>query len=376
MPIRTLDQRVLYRDQRFHAAFPSILRLEDGHLLLAFRRARDAFWLVPEAKRAKLNPLNHYDHIDSRSHVWLQYLDNQGHPLDRQMQLPMDPEAGDQDASLLLLPGNRVFLASFAWYPLPAGVTAHLPGCRPPGDEGMGCRFLFWGSHASLLDSESNQWLHHHSYLQPDAGYGSVLMDSPYKGIVGASRGQALLRDGQIWLPVYGGPTEGAALFGSQDEGRSWQFRSIIACDPEARISYQEPALCLDKQGKLHAFMRTAGADGRLATSSSSDGLNWTVPKLHQLVGHPFHPLKLADGRVLLSYGYREPPFGIRARLLDDASSDPDGFPEIVLREDGLSPDLGYPWAAQLADGRVLVVYYLTDQQGIRQIAANWLEIR
>lgn len=374
MSIKILEHRTLYWDQRFHAAFPSILRLPDDRLLLAFRRARDAFWLIPAEKRAGLDPLNYFDHIDSRSHVALLHLDPEGNPQGDLTHLPMDPEAGDQDASLLRLPDEKVLLASFAWYPLPAGVAPHLPGRRPPGEEGMGCRFLFWGSHASLLDTSTGHWLHHHSYLQPDGGFGYQLMDEPHKGIVGASRGQALLRDGQIWLPVYGGG-EGAGLFTSQNEGRSWQFKSHIAKDPEARIRYQEPALCEDARGIVHAFMRTAGAEGRLATASSEDGIHWTAPKLHELVGHPFHPLRLADGRVLLTYGYREPPYGIRARLLDDAYQNPDEVPEIVLADDGLSPDLGYPWAEQLADGRVLVVWYQADAQGIRHILGTWLDV-
>lgn len=374
--LRPVHEAVLYRDRRFHAAFPSLVRLEDDRLLLAFRRARDAFWLVPPDQRAGLDPLNCFDHIDSRSHVCLVSLDAQGRPhAGTPDMLPMDPEAGDQDASLLLLPENRLLLASFSWYPLPAGVAPSLPGRRPPGETGMGCRFLFWGSHASLLDVNSGHWLHHHSYLLPDGGYGRQLMDEPYKGLVDASRGQALLRDGQIWLPVYGGAAEGAALFVSSDLGRSWGLKGIIARDPQQGISYQEPALALDGQGGVRAFMRTAGADGRLATTSSSDGIHWTEPRLHRLVGHPFHPLALPDGRLLLTYGYREPPYGIRARLLDGPNADPDDFPEYVLRDDGLSPDLGYPWAVQLADGRVLVVYYLTDAQGLRQIAGSWLEI-
>lgn len=373
--LKVVKEAVLYRDLRFHAAFPSILRLADNRLLLAFRRARDAFWLIAADTRARLDPLNYFDHIDSRSHVCFQWLDATGNPMaDTQALLPIDPEAADQDASLLMLPNEQVFLASFSWYPLPAGVAPHLPGRRPPGEAGMGCRFLFWGSHGSLLDTATSQWLHHHSYLQPAAGFGSVLMDEPYKGIVGASRGQALWRDGHIWLPVYGGPDEGAALYLSSDKGRSWQFKSIIARDPEDTISYQEPALALDASGRVLAFMRTAGADGRLATACSADGVHWSAPRLHRLVGHPFHPLLLADGRLLLTYGYREPPFGIRARLLPDASADPDELPEIIIRDDGPCPDLGYPWAVELADGRILVAYYQADAQGIRHIAGSWLE--
>jgi hypothetical protein len=121
--------------------------------------------------------------------------------------------------------------------------------------------------------------------------------------------------------------------------------------------------------------MRTAGAGGRLARARSTDGRDWSPAQLHQLIGHPFHPLPLADGRLLLSYGYRAEPFGIRLRLLDRPGDNPDDYPEIIVRDDGLCADLGYPWAVQLADGRVLLCYYLTDAEGIRHIAGTWLEL-
>ena len=83
----------------------------------------------------------------------------------------------------------------------------------------------------------------------------------------------------------------------------------------------------------------------------------------------------LDDGRVLLSYGYRHEPYGVRLRLLESAAADPDGADEVIVRDDGLCPDIGYPWGVQLRDGRVLLVYYWTDRQGMRGIEATWLEV-
>jgi hypothetical protein len=374
--IKILEQRALYRQPRFHAAFPSILRFTDDRLLLAFRRARDGLWLIPEGRREGLDPLARMDHIDSRSHIALLELEPDGTPSSAEPELlPMDPEAADQDPSLLLLPDGQVFLSSFSWYPLPSDAAQHLAGRRPPGDEYAGCRFLFWGSHANLRDRQPHSWVYHHGFIPPDGGYGRSISPDGSKQLIGANRGSALWHGGEILLAVYGNTEEGAALFASADLGRHWQLRGIIAQDATAKLSYQEPALCRDEQGGLIAFLRTGGGGGRLASCRSSDGRHWSEPVLHQLIGHPFHPLPLADGRLLLTYGYRSEPFGIRARLLDRPSANPDDFPEIILRADGTCPDLGYPWAVQLADGRVLVCYYLTDSSGIRHIAGSWLEL-
>jgi hypothetical protein len=84
--------------------------------------------------------------------------------------------------------------------------------------------------------------------------------------------------------------------------------------------------------------------------------------------------VRLEDNRALLVYGYRHPPYGIRARLLNPECTDADRAPEFVLRDDGGGTDLGYPWAVALPGRRVLVVYYFQKDNGTRHIAGTWLE--
>ena len=253
-------------------------------------------------------------------------------------------------------------------------LAAHWITGGPPGGEAPGCRFLFWGSHSALRARAPGDWLAHHRYLVPDAGEGGVVGGRAERRYTGPVRGQALYRDGEILLAVYGGEMRGCVQLASGDAGETWRRCGVIAANEADGTVYQEPALCSDPAGGLVCFMRTARAEGRLATARSDDCVHWETPRLHALTGHPFHPLPLADGRILLSYGYRQPPYGIRARLLDDAWTDPDSVPEIVIRDDGPGPDLGYPWAVQLRDGRVLVAYYWTHADGTRLIAASLLE--
>ena len=86
--------------------------------------------------------------------------------------------------------------------------------------------------------------------------------------------------------------------------------------------------------------------------------------------------MRLPDKRVLLVYGYRHPPFGIRARVLDPECDDFSTAREIILRDDGGTGDLGYPWATMLSKNRVLVVYYFNQGDGPRYIAGTVLEIK
>jgi hypothetical protein len=374
--VKVIKHEIVYRHARFHAAFPSILRFGDDSLLLAFRRARDAMWLVPEDKREGYDLFGRMDHIDSRSHITLMELDPSGvvKPENTDL-LPFNPEASDQDPSLLLLPDDDVLLASFSYYPLPADVDALLRGRAEADDQHIGCRYLSWGCHMSLRGRQTGDWRFHHRFIEPDAGYGVWLGHSDRQPRLGAVRGQPVDTGGELLLPVYWGVEEGSALFASSDGGRKWQFKSLMARDDAGVVAYQEPALCQGGDGGLVCYFRTAGANGRLATSRSCDGLQWELPVLHELVGHPFHPLLLHDGRVLLSYGYRHEPFGVRARLLEHAAADPDSAEEVIVRDDGLCRDIGYPWGVQLGDGRVMLVYYWTDDQGMRGIEASWLEV-
>ena len=372
---RILRQQILYAHSHFHAAFPSIARFSDGNLLLAFRRARNGNWLLSEEKLRGMDLINRMDHIDSRSHIVMFELDQHGDLLDGMDTLPFDPEAGDQDPSLLILPDDKVFLAAFSWYPLPADAAQHIDGKVPPGEDHPGCRFLFWGAHSSLRERAGGSWLSTHRYILPDGGFGYSLSPGDDKKIAGSVRGQPLFKDGKLYLALYAGSRNDAALFISGDLGETWRFSSTIACDPEGKIAFQEPALCHDGKGGFVCFLRTTGAEGRLATSHSPDGVDWSEPVLHDLVGHPFNPLQLSDGRIFLSYGYRYEPFGIRARLLEHALQDPDQAEEIIIRDDGPCADIGYPWAVQLTDSQIMVVYYFTAASGLRQVEGTWLEI-
>jgi hypothetical protein len=75
-------------------------------------------------------------------------------------------------------------------------------------------------------------------------------------------------------------------------------------------------------------------------------------------------------------YGYRRPPFGIRARVSADRGAT--WGEEIVLRDDGGSGDLGYPRTHLRDDGALVTAYYfnlagdpIQQNGGVRHIAAT-----
>ena len=78
---------------------------------------------------------------------------------------------------------------------------------------------------------------------------------------------------------------------------------------------------------------------------------------------------------MFLVYGYRHKPYGIRARILNAECTDYSTAEEIIIRADGGSTDIGYPWTVMLDDNRVLVIYYYNIENGTRHIAGSVLEV-
>lgn len=364
---------ILYQNDRFHAAFPSIVRLSDGDLLLAFRRARDCNWLMDG--NTEFNPLAFLDHLDPRSHVCLQRFSPKLTAIGKLRTLPMDPEAGDQDPSLLVIEDNQLLLTSFSWYPFPAYIEKQLAQpIHSGGKESTGCSYLYWGSHTNMSYDAGKTWQKHHQYLPEPDGYNPDTKS--LRKVAGAIRGQALAFNGQLFLASYEGNPSRCLLWHSDTSGETWAVKSIIAAETEEKILFQEPTLYCTENGEFIAFMRTQGADGRLATARSNNaGEIWSDYQIHELRGLPFHALGLSNGQVLLSYGYRHKPWGIRYRLLDQNCHNIDQTPELILRDDGVCPDLGYTWAVQLNDQQALICYYMTDKKGNRHIAASQIEI-
>ena len=68
---------------------------------------------------------------------------------------------------------------------------------------------------------------------------------------------------------------------------------------------------------------------------SEDDGFSWTPPKWTNIWGYPPELIALADGRYLMIYGYRRPPYGVRGVVSEDGVTW-DRANEFVIREGGV----------------------------------------
>lgn len=157
------------------------------------------------------------------------------------------------------------------------------------------------------------------------------------------------------------------------DGGKTWQFVSWIGPEP-AGYAIMPATIRLGHEELLTAIRCREGDRSWIdAYRSRDDGKSWSfagkpVPDTGE--GNPPSMIRLADGRVCLTYGYRAAPFGIRARTSSDGGTT--WAPETILRGDGGGRDVGYPRSVQRPDGKVVTVYYYHDTLlGDRYIGAT-----
>jgi hypothetical protein len=150
----------------------------------------------------------------------------------------------------------------------------------------------------------------------------------------------------------------------TQDAGKSWKFVSWIGPEPDG-FSIMPSSVRLSLTRILTALRRKEGAQNWIETYASDDaGSSWTylnrpAPSTGAHSGNPPSMIRLRDGRLALTYGYRAAPYGVRVRLSADNGSS--WGEEKILRADGGGWDLGYPRTVQRPDGRVVAIYYFND---------------
>ncbi len=361
--LRKVKDVVIYEDAKFHSAFPSVVKLPDGELLVAFRRAPNRKALGEE-KNYHVDPNSYLVTVRSRDgETWtpvpaLLYADALG---------------GSQDPCVLQLRDGTLLCMTYGWTFLrPDGV----PKLKAPVLENFPGSIFNGGSYLRSIDG-GRTWAG--PYFPPHIA--PELHRGPYGQPIPAYNRGALAegRDGRLFWVVaatdrLSPPISSTHLLLSEDKGLTWKYGCPVATD--AKASFNETSVYETPRGDLVAFMRTADLDDQACIARSTDGGKSFQPwQSMGFQGHPLHALPLPDHRVLLTYGYRHAPLGIRARVLNAECTDFATAPEIVLRDDGGTFDLGYPWSVQLDAQRVLVAYYFNAGDGIQHIAGTILAI-
>ena len=206
---------------------------------------------------------------------------------------------------------------------------------------------------------------------------------------VSGNRPPTFMEDGAILYHVYTTDTRGDHynyVWRSTDQGSTWRLHPMGT--HLLSVYVNETAMVETEPGRVLALQRVDERPSNLLERWSDDGgVTWTDPLETPIWGYPAHLLRLRDGRILCSFGYRREPGGVRAVLSEDGGRTWDLDRVVVLRDDGGYPsslsvrgghgwgaDVGYPVSVQLSDDSILTAYYITESDGITHTAATrWL---
>ena len=191
---------------------------------------------------------------------------------------------------------------------------------------------------------------------------GGLTWSAPCRVPLNSPHGPILLTGGRLLYAgkrLWDNPTT-VGVCESRDDGRTWRWLADIPVRPGDRTdAYHELHAVEAARGRILVQIRnhnTANAGETLQCESEDGGKTWSTPHPIGVWGLPSHLLRLRDGRLLMTYGYRRQPFGNQARWSADQGrtwSEP-----ITISADGASGDLGYPSSVELASGGLLTVWY------------------
>lgn len=375
-----MERFTVYEDPRYYAAFPAAVGTGGGRVLVAFRRATDPRALHRAVGDGALS------HLDPRAHLAWVEVDDTLTSASAPSTVTIDPDAADHAPSLVALDDGTILVTTAAYKPVAAAVADALEVDHAvyhrSGVDGLG--YLMWGCSARRKAPTATEFSApvYFSDEPLATGLGTA---SSYRG--GSTRGALCQSGTTILAATYGRRELGQVvtkadardkvfIYASHDQGRTFVFQTVALADSGGDVDFHQPTLFTRADGTITVLAHTAGGLGKLATSESTDGGKTFSPwALCNVRASGIHAVVLHDGRVLVTYGYRHRPFGVRARICAPDLRDLESAPEIALVADAPNGDVGYPWAVETEPGRALVVFYAPSPGGTRRIDAVLLEV-
>ena len=165
---------------------------------------------------------------------------------------------------------------------------------------------------------------------------GGASWSACYRTPVGSPHGPVQLTDGRV---LYAGKerawtNEGGrnGVCQSTDDGQTWTWLAEIPTRPgDNRSSYFELHAVEATDGRLVVQIRNQNKanDGETLQCESSDGgKTWSMPHSIGVWGHPSYLLRLKDGRLLMTYGFR------RSALWQSSPAERKRRPHLVEADD------------------------------------------
>lgn len=359
--VRKIKDIVVYEDPRFYVAFPSVVKSED-EFIVAFRRAPNRV-TFGEGYNTHIDPNSYL--VLVRSSDGINWTKDPEH-------IYAHPFGGSQDPCLLRLRDGTLLCTSYGWASVKEEAVANM---KQPVHNEKGKVAL--GGYILRSFDNGKTW---EGPIYPPPAEGTIYNDAMGNPMPAYNRGALYENEnGRIFWSVavmddFPLTKTSNHLLYSDDKGLTWHYSAVVAKDDN--VVFNEASMYETPKGDLVAFLRTETPEVNACIARSSDGGKTFQWESMGFYGHPLNAIRLPDDRVLLTYGYRREPCGIRARILNAECTDFATSKEIILRDDnGPGTDVGYSWPVVLEENKVLVVYYITRDNGTRYIGGTILEI-
>ena len=365
MKINILDENIVFEDINSYPAFPSIIKLGDKRFLVSFRTA-------PKIKK-------NYSHLHSLSKYMLAIINK--NRVEKVFEFAEYDAAAKQDAQLFRVDEKTIIAYYFRY-------TFH-----PMNEKELfnDYTFIEYDNTIALLDgiglciSYDNGESFSKPYIIKVNNNDNIMKNF-------AIRGSMCKLNNEIFASIYAykkninkKDCKYQCYIISTKDLMDWKLNSFL-CETDlkkingkkARIEYVEPSL-LAYKNNIISFIRTHVNNEYGVTSisySKDKGKTFSKPIFTDIKGYPLNPLILEDGKVILTYGYRLKPYGIRAIVFNNADELFDiekinykaNNEEIIIDSSMKSTDCGYPWCIE-NDGIISCVYYgYKDKNKIRKI--------
>ena len=353
---KVVETRVISLEPQYYHGWPTLARRKNGELLVVCSGGRETH-VCPFGRVEMM-----VSHDQGASWQWPQVI--------------LDSALDDRDAGILETGQGTLLVTSFtslAYEAVLAAAEKIKPGTAGAWPAERLTRWKLARDRLSPRERLANlgQWM----IRSTDGGltwsprYSSIV-NSPH-GPIQRSDGRLLYAGKELWTGK-----KRVGVCESKDDGVSWQWLAEI------------PVRSGDSPGNYHELHAVEAGDGRiivhirnenksdsgqtLQSESTDGGKTWSEPHTIGVWGLPSFLLRLRDGRLLMTYGYRRPALGNQARISNDQGrtwSD-----RMIISDDGKTWDLGYPSTVELEDGNLLTVWYErmagSDHAVLRQ--ARW----
>lgn len=349
--IRTIS----WKPPLYHG-WPTLARRSNGELLLVFSGGRESH--VCPFGRVEL--MRSQD--DGRTWRWPQVL--------------LDGPIDDRDAGVVETTKGTILVTTFtslAYADLLAAAEK-LPRGMPGSWSDI--KFAEWRAVHHRISAEQRQ--HEVGKWMIRSTDGGVTWSNRYAVPVNSPHGPIALSDGRVLYPgkELWTQSERVGVCQSTDDGQTWEWLATIPTrtgDDHRQYHELHGVECAD--GTLIVHIRNHNPNNRaetLQTESKDGGKTWSEPHAINVWGLPSHLLRLKDGRLLMSYGYRRKPFGNQVRISSDHGqtwSEP-----LTISANGHTGDLGYPSTVECQDGTLVTVWYelLKDSPNAQLKQARW----